>query len=122
MEVPGSFWDQRRIASWKSGRASSYRERLAQQHDLDEKLRACSDALQRVLHERPPSETNLLQTLHAIALLTSQTLGIKRISVWMMDAQGKNLSVGSCWRWGSSRPLGSRVPILRGLADLLRGR
>src|SRR3954469_25583625 len=89
-ETRDSYWSQRRLSEVEA-REASYRAHLAHEHELNEKLRACSEALQRVLHERPPSESNLLETLHAIALLTSQTLDVARASVWQVDPGGDTL-------------------------------
>ncbi len=85
-----SFWDRRQIAELLA-REAAYRERLAREHALSEKLRACSEALQRILHNRPPNEGNLIDTLHAIALLAGQTLEVERTSVWTADVAGENL-------------------------------
>jgi PAS domain S-box-containing protein len=89
-DVHDSFWDRRQFAEL-SAREAAYRQRLSHEHTLNEKLRACSEALQRVLHDRPPSEGNLLETLHAIALLTGQTLEVGRTSVWIADARREHL-------------------------------
>jgi PAS domain S-box-containing protein len=74
-----------------AGREAYYRQRLGEQHRLNERLRACSEALRRVLRERPPRENNLLDTLHAAALLTGRSLDIGRTSVWLMDKEHAHL-------------------------------
>lgn len=66
-------------------REAHYRERLTILHELDENLRLCSEAINRALRERPPSERNLPQTFATIALVISERLDIERTSVWLLD-------------------------------------
>ncbi|MFT3927206.1 MAG: PAS domain S-box protein [Myxococcales bacterium] len=86
-EVRDSFWNQRRRSELEA-REAAYREQLRRQHDLSQRLRACSDTLQRVLRNRPPNDTNLLETMHAIAVLTAQAVQVRRVSVWLTDRHG----------------------------------
>jgi PAS domain S-box-containing protein len=89
-EARTGSWQERDIEELRA-REANYRERLAHQAALAERLQGYSLSLQRMLRGRPPSRAHLSSTLLEVAKLSSLALDIERTSVWLFDASREHL-------------------------------
>src|SRR5688572_10169930 len=89
-EARTSSWQERDVEELRA-REASYRDRLAYQAALAERLNSYSNALQRMLRTRPPSRVHLSSTMLEVAKLSSLALAIERTNIWLFDPNGGQL-------------------------------
>ncbi|MET0389364.1 MAG: PAS domain S-box protein [Polyangiales bacterium] len=98
-EAGKGAWDARELEELRA-REAGYRERLALQAELAQRLGSYSESLQRVLRGRPPSRAHLSSTLLEVAKLSSSALGIERTSIWLFDPEHRFLRCNTLLRNG----------------------